>query len=94
MWKVIPNTLVCIVDREFVLLPVVRILAHPPGNHPAGAPIVSTMTAVECRLSNGQSRWFGTESAMIGPDLRMHIIVNPRDEVLAGWEDSAYYGKE
>jgi hypothetical protein len=35
------------------------------------------------------SRWFGTSRAWIGSDLRMHVMVNPRDEVRAGWDAGA-----
>lgn len=52
------------------LVPVLRVIAHPPGTHPS-SPIVNDVTAIETVTPNG-SRWHGTRRAWIGGDLRMH----------------------
>ncbi len=51
---------------------VTRVIVHAPGNHPANAPIVDDMYAVEVQTSNGSTRWCGGTKAEIGPDLRVH----------------------
>lgn len=78
--RLVPETLIC--DSEYV--PVWSIKVHPAGQH-AASPIKNDHVAVECMTPNG-SRWFGTDRAWIGSDLRVHIMVNPRDEVRRGWE--------
>jgi len=67
--------------------PVTQTIAHPPNTHPH-SPIKNDHTAVEA-VTNCGSRWFGTDRAWIGSDLRMHIMVNPRDEVRRKWQDPA-----
>ena len=92
MWKVIPEYLM---NRKvfWYYFPVVQIKTYPPNNHPKESPLVKDMTCVRCILTNGDSRWFGTTEAKIGPDLRMHMVINPKDEVLSKWEDSEFFGK-
>jgi hypothetical protein len=70
-----------------------KIEALPPNQHDS-SPIVNSMTCVVCYLANGDKRHFGIKDARIGPDLRMHMIINPRDEVLVNWEASDFFGKE
>lgn len=63
-------------DEVFVgtrLLPVARIVAHSPGQHP-DSPIRDDVYAVEL-VTAERSRWFGASSAWIGSDLRMHVLV-------------------
>jgi hypothetical protein len=69
------------------LEPVTQAVAHPPGSHPS-SPIGDDLSAVELVTARG-SRWFGTSRAWIGSGLRMHLMVNPRDEVRAGWDAGA-----
>ena len=63
---------------------VARAIAHPPNTHTG--PIRRNLVAVEVVTIDGSRRWFGTDRAWIGSDLRMHIMVNPRDEVRSSWE--------
>lgn len=81
--KLVPEVIIC--DGAYV--PVRKVIAHPPTTD-RKAPIVAELTAVEVITDRG-SRWFGTTRAWIGADLRMHMLVNPRNEVLRGWEDPA-----
>ena len=37
---------------------------------------------------NGKPRYLGTPNGFIGADLRMHVMVDTRDEVRMGWEKS------
>jgi hypothetical protein len=95
-----PYTLERVTPAEVLILagvggrlePVTRAVAHPPGSH-AASPIVDDLTAVELVTAAG-SRWFGTSRAWIGSDLRMHVMVNPRDEVRAGWDAGDVDGPE
>lgn len=80
MERLVPETMIC----DGRMAAVERVIAHPPNRHP-GSPIRDDLTAVECVTGRG-SRWFGTERAWIGPDLRMHMLVNERDEVRRNWE--------
>lgn len=70
------------------LLPVLRTVVHPAGWYRRGCPIHPDLIAVEM-VTAGGSRWCGTSQAWIGPDLRMHVLVNPRDEVRSAWEAPA-----
>lgn len=63
---------------------VLRVVIHPAGTHPS-SPISQHLMAVELCTRHG-SRWYGTSRAWIGSDLRCHLMVDPRDEVLVGWE--------
>lgn len=82
--KLVPQTLMSIRGESAVS----RVEAFPPGKHPEGLPILKDLTAVIVTLANGTKRYYGFTSAMIGSDLRMHVGgINPRDEVLAKWED-------
>jgi len=87
IWKIIPATLL---SRKHGKRPVVKIEALPPSQHP-NSPIVKSMTCVVCTLDTGEKRYFGTDNAKIGPDLCMHMIVNPRNEVQATWKDSKFF---
>ena len=71
-------------DGKFYDAPVIRVVTHPPGTHPK-SPIVNELTAVEM-VTPIRSRWHGTVKAWIGSDLRMHMLINPKDEVLRNWE--------
>jgi len=84
MWKIVPDKFNSMRGVSSVL----NICAFPSGNHPDKSPIRKDMICVRVWLANGDTRWFGTECAKIGSDLRMHMIVNPRDEVLRAWKDS------
>jgi hypothetical protein len=89
IWKVIPDTLATLHG----LFPVSRVEAIPPGQH-LESPIKNELTCVICTLTNGDRRYYGTEAARIGSDLRMHLIVNPRNEVLMSWESSGDFEVE
>lgn len=67
---------------------VVRWETFPPNQHPNGSAIRADMILVRATLETGTHRYWGTDKAFIGSDLRMHMSVNPRDEVLSKWEDS------
>lgn len=69
----------------FRMIPVEQYIAHPPGQHPAGCPLVKDCTALELRAGNS-SRWYGCTQAYINAELRMVVIgTNPRDEVRMKW---------
>lgn len=89
VWKKIPEVLGSRYGRQAV----VSIEAKPPGTHP-DSPIVDAYTCVICTLADGHKRYFGTCDARIGSDPRMHIVINPRDEVLARWEESDNFYEE
>lgn len=56
-----------------------------PNAHPAGCPIVGSLTALECVTAAG-SRWYGFERAWINSELRMVVSgFGARDEVRAKW---------
>jgi hypothetical protein len=78
--RLVPDVVVC--DGEYV--PVLRTVVHPAGRHIV-SPVRSDLVGVELVTERG-SRWFGTSRAWIGADLRMHMLVNPADEVRAAWE--------
>lgn len=85
-WRYFPTHLR---GTDNVMHEVARFLAHPPGQHPEKCPIIDTMTAVECVLSNGERRWFGVEGAMITPDLYFAGhggCINERNEVTRRWQ--------
>lgn len=85
LFRIVPDEMIA----DGVRSAVVRTVAYPAGQHPAGCPIASTMTAVEVRTASGGVRWFGADDAWIGSDLRMHLgPVNPRDEVRMAWDKS------
>lgn len=89
MEKLVPIDNTIVLDRStggFVRAPITGSVAYPPGWAPKQSPILPSLWTVEVRTTAG-SRWYGTEKAWIGSDLRMHMLVNPRDEVLRGWED-------
>lgn len=68
--------------------PVIRVIAHAPGNHPPGCPLVTSCTAVEVITDAGR-RWYGVESARIDSYLRMRVSgFNPRFEEMAAWPDA------
>lgn len=58
----------------------------PSGRRPGDAPIVQSMTLVRVHLANNRVRHFGTQRAWINDTLRVVIEINPRDEVLRGWD--------
>ena len=65
------------------------ISLHPPGTHD-DSPILNEFTLLNYgynRFSKKQCNQ-GVYDGFIGPDLRMHVLVNARDEVLNGWEFS------
>jgi hypothetical protein len=82
--RIVPETV--LVRGHYV--PVVGIRVHPAGQHPSGCPLRAELLAVEVKTERG-SRWYGTSHAWIGSDLRMHMLVNPRDEILRAWETPA-----
>lgn len=66
--------------------PVLRAIAHPPGAHPIGCPLVPECTAVELVTDSG-SCWYEVNRAWIGADLRMYVeVFLPRFEEIAAWE--------
>jgi hypothetical protein len=80
--RYVPSTIL----RNGFVLPVLRTIAHPPGKHPKGCPILSYLVAVEVVTEKG-SRWFGFEKAWIDSNLRMAVSgFNARDEVRRRWE--------
>jgi hypothetical protein len=84
--KDVPRLIPKVLMTRYGKSPVVRVETFPPGQHPAGTPIVSNVIAVKATLADGHHRWFGTTKAWITSRLRMAILVNPRDEVLFKWE--------
>lgn len=64
-----PRTVLVIGHGE---VPVTSYVAHPPGAHPVGCPLVATCTALEMRTAYG-SRWWGVEKAWINAELRMVV---------------------
>jgi hypothetical protein len=87
-WKVVPQKL----NHLNGMLSVQKVEALPPGQHDF-SPIVNDVTCVVCHLTTKKKRYYGTKEAKIGPDLRMHMIINPKDEVLAKWENSEFFGE-
>ena len=62
-----------------------RYVAHSPGAHPKGCPLVSDCVALECVTDVG-SRWYGVAKAWINCELRVVIMgTNPSDEVRMRW---------
>lgn len=88
IWKVVPEKLH---HHGFGILPIIKIEALPPYSHDH-SPIINSLTCVVCHMSNDIKRYFGTKEAVIGPDLRMHILINPNNEMLRTWEDSDFFG--
>lgn len=69
-------------------LPVLSYRVHPPVSDPKdrNAPIVASMTALECVTSAG-SRWYGCERAWINSELRMVVSgFDARFEEMGRWE--------
>jgi hypothetical protein len=85
--RIVPETVLVHRDGQTTLEPVTRMISHPPGQAPDGAPIVRTLWALELQTAR-DSRWYGfTRAPWIGPDLRMHVVLDSdRDEVRNGWE--------
>jgi hypothetical protein len=52
---------------------IVKILIHPPENHPEKSQIIRTLYAVEVICFNGVSRWFGFHIAFIDSRLRVRV---------------------
>jgi hypothetical protein len=75
-----------IVTIDMMRMPVLRVVAHPPGTHP-NSPIKSDLTAVEMVTARG-SAWRGCKRAYIDSSLRMVCVFeNLRDEVVLNtWE--------
>lgn len=88
MWKVVPETIGIFRNGVFnPNAPVLRVVAHPPGQHPKGAPVVSNLTALEIITESG-SRWYGVQRAVISSRLRMMVELHSgaeRDEVVRKW---------
>jgi hypothetical protein len=85
--RVVPDTMFVVADGNTIPKdPVTTIKVHPPGTMPH---IREDLYVVEVFTVHG-SRLFGTPEAKIGPDLRVHVLVNEGDEVKAGWEVSEY----
>lgn len=71
-----------------VRVPVRCTIAHNPGNHPEGCPIVPNLYAVELVTEQG-SRWWGFERASIDSHLRMRVSgYSPKNEIVMGWENA------
>ena len=84
--RLTPEAVLVVTGKTWRTLPVLRTIAHPPGQHPEGCPLVATCTAVELVTEAG-SRWWGFERAWIGSDLRMHVAGwDDRNEIVRGWE--------
>ena len=85
--KLIPETLMSIKGGMQL---VVRTRAIPPSARTANdAPIVPNCTLVVCDLANGETRYFGVDSAHITPSLRMAVdggFVNAQNELTRNWE--------
>lgn len=82
--KVVPS----IVRTLAGLRPVLQTIAHPPGTHPPGCPLVKDCTALELKTDAG-SRWYGVTSARISSRLEMEVSgFNPRFEEMAAWKDA------
>lgn len=80
-----PARVLIVRDRTAGELDVQQYIAHPPGAHPAGCPLVPECTALELRTAAG-SRWYGVHRAYINSELRMVVEgINSRDEVRRQW---------
>jgi hypothetical protein len=65
--------------------PVVRYVAHPPGNHPPSCPIRKDLTVLECVTEHG-STWWGFDKVWINSELRMVVQgFDSRDEIRRNW---------
>ena len=84
-WKIVPTTMIDTTIGERICVSSVEALE--PGQHD-NSPIRNELTCVVVTLRTGVVRYFGTSNAKIGPDLRMHMVINPRDYVRSKWEDS------
>ncbi len=74
----------------YVNEPVTKVVAYPPGQHPAGKPIKSECTLVEIHTRRGVKH-YGVTKARIDSNLRMAVELWPgceRDEVVAKWDDA------
>jgi hypothetical protein len=66
-------------------VPVTSTKFYPPGQHPRGSPIVSTMGALELVTPYG-SRWWGFDRGYINSQLRMVVQgFGKRDEIRSKW---------
>jgi hypothetical protein len=70
-------------------LPAERFTIYPPGNHPDGCPLIQDCYAVLVALPDRCTRWRGFERAWIGADLRIHVVIDERDETARAWETPA-----
>lgn len=85
-WRYVPKTVMTLHHGE---RPVVRAVAHPPGAHPPGIPIVAGATALQLITDTGASQWFGVEDARINSELRMVArggFINPRNVLARRWK--------
>lgn len=85
--RLTPETILIHRNGEATIEPVTQTIMYPPGTAPQGAPIRRDLWTLRLRTARG-SRWYGfTRAPWIGPDLRMHVILDTdRDEVRNGWE--------
>lgn len=66
--------------------PVISVIAHPVGAHPAKCPLIEDCVALEL-ISHYGSRWYGVKEAYINSELRMIVIgFNARFEEMQKWE--------
>ena len=74
-WRIVPES-------------TLQTVLHPPGHDIK--PIGNEFYCLEYGYNHfsGGQRKQGVYDGFIGSDLRMHVLVNARDEVLATWESS------
>jgi len=83
--KIVPSHVMTVLGG---MQPVIRVLAHPPGQHPKHSPIRPDLTAVELVTRVG-SRWFGFETARINSRLEMEVSgYSPLFESVNAWKDA------
>lgn len=95
-WRLLPENLVFIsrrkgetdgwgrstVERVRILPPVLKADAEKQGH----GPILASLYSVQATNKYGDTRYYGAQYAHIGPDLRVHLTINPRDEVMWAWD--------
>ena len=84
--RYVPDRVV-IFDGMIVHAKVTGSTFYPPGQHPAGCPLVPHIGALEVKTQSNKSRWYGCEWAYINSELRMVAVGFPAaDEEMAKWE--------
>lgn len=82
--RIVPKVMLVLTRDGPQTRPVKTVDIIPAGPH-RGIPIRDEYVAVKVTVDTGERRYFGFRRAWIGSDLKVHVYVNPRDEVRIGW---------